>query len=96
MITLMMIIGFIGISLFIYATISTSTKPKTRNLNDMINDSQKSDGLYSNVYLDYELSKMTHINTYYIDSKKREPGDKKVFEGTVNECENYIYVKNFN
>lgn len=62
---------------------------KPRNLNDAINDAQKRNGQYSNVYIDYKLNKILGP-VHYIGIQPNDLNDKKVFSGTLNECENYI------
>lgn len=81
-------IGIIVIAFLYWSLVPAS--PKEPTLNDMINDSQKKQGLYSNVYQSALHTRTTGMNVYYSAKSPESPDDKKIFSGTKNECELYV------
>ncbi|WP_335965241.1 hypothetical protein [Galbibacter sp. PAP.153] len=88
----MTIVIIIIVIIFLYWSL-VPARPKQHNLNDIINQTQKNEGKFSNVYLDYEFSQ-TFGKTYYVSKSPNDLRDKKVFSGTENECENYVFQHN--
>jgi len=85
----MTIIIIIAVVIFLWWSL-VPAKPRQRNLNDFINESQEKSKNYSNVY----RTKMVGQDVYYSDNAPREINDVKVYTGTENNCDNYIYLKN--
>lgn len=77
--------------IFLYWSL-VPARPKQPSLNDIINQTQKREGIFSNVYLDHELNPIIG-EAYYISKIPNDPRDKIVFSGTENDCENFMYQK---
>ena len=84
----MTIIIIIAVVAFLWwSLVPAKTQPK--NLDDLINQTQKEHRDYSNVY----KTKLLKEDFYYSAIYAKAPDDVKVFSGTKNECSNYVFAK---
>ncbi|MFI1773380.1 hypothetical protein [Thalassobellus citreus] len=65
-------------------------KPKQPTFNDIINNSERKQGKYANVYKSTLSERTLGMAMYYYGSSPEDPTDKKVFSGTENECQIYV------
>lgn len=79
----MIVIIIIVVIAFLYWSL-VSAKPKKPTFNDILNEADRTNGSYMNVY------KHQYTGMYYGDKTPINPDDKKVFSGTRIECENYV------
>lgn len=82
----MTILIIIAVVIFLWWSL-VPAKTQPQNLNDLINESQKKHGDYSNVY----KTKLLGENFYYSAIYPKEPDDIRVFSGTKNDCSNYVF-----
>lgn len=59
-------------------------KPKQPTLHDILNDTDKRQGNFMNVY------KHKYTGVYYADKTPINSDDKRVFSGTKTACESYV------
>lgn len=81
----MTVIIIIVVVIFLWWSLVPPAKPRQRTLDDLINESQRREGNFSNVY----KTKLAGEDFYYIRRSPDKPNDKRVFTGTENECGYY-------
>jgi len=79
----MVVIIVILVVAFLYWSL-VPKQPKQPTFNDIINNAEKRQGNYSNVY------KHKYTGMFYADTTPINTDDIKVFTGTQNECEIYV------
>ncbi len=85
----MTVIIIIAVVIFLWWSL-VPAKSREPNLTDIINNAQRDNGNYSNVY----STDFLRGNYYYSDKFPKESKDILVFTGTKFECENYVYHYN--
>ena len=85
----MIILIVIGIIIFLWWSL-VPAKTQEHNLNDLINKSQTRNGINSNVYKTKSIGR----DFFYVSKSPKEDTDVKVFSGTENECNNYMFRHN--
>ena len=81
------VVIFIIVVLFVYWSL-VPAKPKNRSFSDIVKDSERRSGKFSNVY------KHKYTGVYYSSIESINNDDEIVFSGTQTECESYSAKKN--
>lgn len=81
----MTVIIIIAVVIFLWWSLVPPAQPRQKNLNDLINESERRQGNYCNVY----KTKLAGKDFYYSEKIPDKPNDIRVFTGTENECIHY-------